>query len=407
MTILYTSPKKDFADEELSPREIVRRVTELAPVLKARAAETERDRRVSPDAIEMLRDAGVFRILQPRCFGGLEYGFLTLAETALSLASACGSTAWCACLSSAHAWIVALYPLEAQQEIWADPNAILASSNMPVGKCVRRPGGYAISGSWSFASNADNCQWFIVAAMLPPEGSRTEPVPAWFLVPASAARVRDTWFSAGLGGTGSNTIVIDDETFVPEHRVLTVPQINSGEAPGAAVHGNPLYRLSFTGTMPFALSSLPLGMAIGAVSDFIGIASTKTVAQAGGPPVPMKSIPSVQVAIGDASSAVEAARALLIGDLIELEGNLAKGVLPDIPTRVRNRRNHAYTARQAAHAVTTLFEATGANGADLSNPIQRAWRDVNVAARHISLNWPGVSAMYAQQQLGLPVIGTF
>lgn len=407
MTTRDASVKLTAAAEYLSPDEIISRGKRLVPMLKARAEQTEKDRRVSPEVIEMMHDTGIFRIFQPKTFGGLEYGFTTLAKFNFVVAGGCGSTAWCTCLSSAHNWIVSLYPLEAQQEVWADPKALLAGSYMPIGKAIRRPGGYGISGAWPFSSNSDNCSWFIVGAMLPPEGERADPVPAWFLIPASQATVRDTWFSSGLSGTGSNTIAVPDEIFVPDHRVLTVPQINSTQAPGTSVNTNPLYRLTFTGSMPVALATLPIGMALGAIDDFTEMARTKTVAQAGGPPAAMKTLPPVQLAIGEASAAADAASALLMRDLTDLEAGLARGVVPDIPERILHRRNHGYAVRQAAHAVNTLFEALGASGGDLSNPVQRAWRDVNVAARHISLNWPTVGSMYAQEQLGLPPKGTF
>ncbi len=407
MVIRSATVKEPSGEEYLSADEIIARAARFVPMLKARAEQTERDRRVSPEIMEMMHDTGIFRLFQPKAFGGFEYGFSTLAKFNFALAKGCGSTAWCTCLSAAHNWIVGLYPLEAQEEVWADRRSIVAGSYMPVGKCIRRKGGYGLSGSWPFSSNSDNCDWYIVGGMLPPEGERNAPVPAWFLIPANEAEIHDTWFSSGLSGTGSNTIVVADEIFVPEHRVLTVPQINSGNAPGAALSANPLYRLTFTGSMPVALATLPLGMALGAVEDFTAIAQSKTVAQAGGPPVPMNSLPSVQLAIGEASATVDAGRALIMRDLDELEAGLAIGQLPDIPTRIRHRRNHAYVARGAAHAVNTLFEALGASGSELSNPIQRAWRDVNVAVRHISLNWPTVGAMYAQQQLGLPPKGTF
>src|ERR1700675_1757578 len=43
-------------------------------VARERALETERSRRVSADLIAMMRDAGLFRIMQPRAYGGDELG---------------------------------------------------------------------------------------------------------------------------------------------------------------------------------------------------------------------------------------------------------------------------------------------------------------------------------------------
>jgi alkylation response protein AidB-like acyl-CoA dehydrogenase len=90
-----------------------------------------------------------------------------------------------------------------------------------------------------------------------------------------------------------------------------------------------------------------------------------------------------------------------------MERTLAAGGLPDMDQRLRHRRNHGFAGQLASTAVNGLFEALGANGGALSNPVQRAWRDINVAVRHISLHWPATAAMYGQHRFGLPPKGQF
>jgi resorcinol 4-hydroxylase (FADH2) len=396
------SGKSDMSGEQL-----LQRVSKLAPMLKARSEQTDRDRRVSPDVIDALRETGLFRTLQPKRFGGLELGISDMIRFNLVLGAACPSTVWCAGQAVIHNWIVGLYPLEAQQEVWSDPGAIVAGSYLPAGKCERTDGGYRLSGSWAWASNCDNTAWYIVGAMVPPEGGPGAPTPSWFLIPKSDATIKDTWFSAGLAGTGSKTIVIDDPVFVPRHRALPLPVVNSTNAPGAALNSNPLYRLTFAGSAPFSLSSMVVGMALGAVQDFTGIAKAKSGTQIGGPPLALSGLQHIQLALAEGAAAVDAASTLLLRDAAELESGLAKGELPSVPQRIRNRRDHAYAVKLSVQAVTGVFEALGANVCLLSNPVQRAWRDVNVAARHITFAWPVVGAMYAQQQLGLEPKGTY
>ncbi|MCX7056507.1 MAG: acyl-CoA dehydrogenase family protein [Proteobacteria bacterium] len=392
---------------DLSREELLQRVSNLAPMLKARAEQTDRDRRVSAEVIEALRATGLFRTLQPKQFGGLEFGISDMIRLNLVVGAACPSTAWCAGQAVIHNWIVALYPLEAQQEVWSDPGAIVAGSYLPAGKCERAAGGFRLSGAWAWASNCDNASWYIVGAMVPPEGGAGGPVPSWFLVPRSDATISDTWFSAGLAGTGSKTVVIDTPVFVPQHRALPLPVINSSNAPGAALNSNPLYRLTFAGSAPFSLSSMVVGMALGGVQDFTDIVRARTGTQIGGPPLALSGLPHIQLALAEGAAAVDAASTLLLRDAAELESGLAKGELPAVAQRIRNRRDHAYATKLAAQAVTGVFEALGANACMLSHPVQRAWRDVNVASRHITFSWPVVGAMYAQQQLGLPPVGSY
>ncbi|ABQ69439.1 Acyl-CoA dehydrogenase, type 2, C-terminal domain [Rhizorhabdus wittichii RW1] len=394
-------------DETQGAAEVLARVRALVPALKDLAEITERERRVSAETTGLLRETGVHRLLQPRRFGGLEANFSDLVRANMELGRGCASTAWCTSIAAIHNWIVALYPLEAQEEVWADPRNIVAGSYMPAGTCERVAGGYRIGGAWSFASNCDNSQWFIVGAMLPPEGEGGPPQVGWFLLPCQDAEVVDTWYSMGMSGTGSKTISIERPVFVPSHRVMSIAQVNSTAAPGTAVHGNPLYRLTFAAAAPSMLISPALGAAQGAVEDFDTLAQSKMSAQAGGPPAPMKSLANNQIAIATAAASVDAARLMILTDLAEMERTLAAGGLPDMDQRLRHRRNHGFAGQLASTAVNGLFEALGANGGALSNPVQRAWRDINVAVRHISLHWPATAAMYGQHRFGLSPKGQF
>lgn len=387
--------------------EVLQRARSVIPTLKAKARQTETDRRVSAETTALLKDLQLNRLMQPRRFGGFEFGFTELVRLNFELAQGCGSTAWCLCLANTHNWLLGLFPGEVQEEVWADPSAMISGSYMPVGKCQKVEGGYKISGSWGFASNCDNSSWYIVGAMVPPDAEGLPPTPTWFLLPQRAARIEDTWNSTGLAGTGSKTITVDEPIFVPQARALSLAVINSGQAPGAMVNKNPLYRLTFTGSAPFALSSLPVGMAMGAVEDFKDAARSKMAAQLGGPPLPMAELPFVQSALAEAAAAVDAAALLLLRDTSEIDAAFAKNEMISVDQRIRHRRDHSYTGRLVERAGTALFEVMGANGGSLSNPVQRAWRDINVAVRHISLAWPNVGPMYGQYALGLKPKGTY
>lgn len=387
--------------------DLLSRARAIVPTLKEKARQTELDRRVSDETTAMLKDLQLSRLMQPKRFGGLEYGFSELVKLNFEVARGCGSTAWCLCLANTHNWLLGLFPEEVQQEVWADPAAMVSGSYMPVGKCQKVEGGYRLSGSWSFASNCDNSSWYIVGAMVPPEAEGAPPVPTWFVLPRQDTRIEDSWYSAGLAGTGSKTIVVDEAVFVPAYRALPLAVINSGQAPGTLVNKNPLYQLTFTGSAPFALSSLPVGMAMGAIEDFKAAARGKMAAQMGGPPVPMVELPFVQSALAEAAASVDAASLLLLRDAGEIDAAFEKAEMISVDQRIRHRRDHSYAGKLAERAGSALFEVMGANGGALSNPVQRAWRDISVAVRHISLAWPNVGPMYGQYALGLKPKGSY
>ena len=170
---------------------------------------------------------GLARILMPARFGGYELDFETWHDAVLEISRADASHGWCASLIVHHAHLVAQFPEECQQAVWADgPDVAIAASFAPRAQAKRVPGGYRVSGeNSSFSSGVDHSTWVMVGAMLPGEGA-----PEWvfFMIPPGDYTVRDTWFTAGMRGTGSNTIVTDN-VFVPETRMLRLTDLRQGK----------------------------------------------------------------------------------------------------------------------------------------------------------------------------------
>ena len=194
--------------------EILGRVRKLRSEIESRALATEKAKRVPAETMEALRDADVFRTMQPERFGGYEYGPAELAQIGFELGRACGSTGWCGTLAVCFGWMTAFFPLEAQQEVWDNPDNLLAVSYAPTPTVEEVDGGYKISGSWPWASGVDSAAWLILAALLPGKGG--PPTLAWCLVPVGDVAVdHDSWHVSGLEGTGSKTVAISepDNTF--------------------------------------------------------------------------------------------------------------------------------------------------------------------------------------------------
>jgi len=393
---------------KVAMEELARRARALIPTLRARAQSVEQTRRVSPETTQMLRDAELFRLMQPSRFGGFEYGFTELIDIVFEIGRGCGSTAWCYGLGAVHQWLLATFPLQAQNDVWAeDPDTLLCGSYAPAANAVRTGRGFEISGKWSFASNCDNSDWALVGVMFPAEGDGN-PKPGFLLLPRKDYRIEDDWFTVGLAGTGSKSIVVQEKLFVPEHRMLTFEQASSNNPPGAAEHANWVYRIPFLAGVPVSIASPALGMVQGAIDEFVEFIGTRTTrgAVAGGGN-PMAQFPQVQSRIAEAAAALDGAKLLLKRDTRDVEHGAASGQFISVEKRIRNRRDHAYAVRLAVHAVNALFEAVGGGGLHLSSGIQRAWRDVNAVGHHISLNWDVVSTMYGQHYLGLEPKGQY
>jgi alkylation response protein AidB-like acyl-CoA dehydrogenase len=323
------------------------------------------------------------------------------------VAAGCGSTGWVFSLGIVHQWLVATMPKQAQDEYWSDRDAISGGSYPPVGKAVRVDGGYRLSGSWGFTSGCDHMQWLFLGAMVPPAEEGAPPKPAFFMVPQGDVSLDDNWFTMGLAGTGSKTTVGTD-LFVPEHRVVMVPDLLAGTTPGAAIHGNPIYRQSMLSSLPFALVAPVLGMAQGALDDFVDMVKVRTTrgAVAGGN-IRMAEFATIQSRVAEAAGSIEAAR-LTIGHALERSRTASEGgEQADHNVRLRNRLAQAFSVRLLVQAVDALFAASGGQGIFMNKPIQRAWRDAHAAGVHVSMNWDAVSTMYGQHALGLDPKGQY
>ena len=151
-----------------SVAELIERARKIGVVAREKALETEQRRHVSAELIGMMRDAELFRLMQPERFGGFEYGYDVFVELVAAIGAGDGSTGWVYSLGAVHPWLIACYPEETQQEIWnQDRDAIAAVSYAPTGKAVPDKDGYRLTGRFSFASGVDNANWGIVGGMLP------------------------------------------------------------------------------------------------------------------------------------------------------------------------------------------------------------------------------------------------
>ncbi len=393
-----SATKPDLAD-------LLARARAIAELARERAQQTEATRRVGDDMIEHMRQADLFRVMQPRVYGGFEYGFDVFAQIVAAIARGCGSAGWVYALLASHQWLIACFSKAAQDEVWQDRNALAAGTYAPVARAVAADGGYQISGVGSFCSGCDNAQWQLLGGMIPQADGAAQP--GFFLLRSDDCTIDDNWHTMGLAGTGSKNIVVSN-AFVPFHRTLAFAELLDASAPGMRTNPNPVYRQSFLAVLPIAIVAPVLGIAEGALADFLAMASVRTTrgAVAGGNRR-MADFSAVQLRLAEASASIDAARLMIFRDLAEAFAIAARGDPLGIDVRLRNRRDQAFCVRLLIAAIDALFLAAGGQGLFLEQPLQRAWRDAHAAASHISLNWDSAGSMYGQFMLGLEPKGQY
>lgn len=376
--------------------ELLDRARSLLPELRQRAAETEKQRMVSPDVIAMLREVGLTRVGQPERFGGVEVGMDVVSALIAELATACGATGWVYGILLDHNITMGMFPAEAQEDLWGDdPHMLVSSGIAPAGKAVRVDGGFRVTGRWNFSSGCDHCQWVFVHTAAPPEKDGDAPTPTYFLLPRSDYEIIDTWYVMGLSGTGSKDINIDN-AFVPTHRTVSIHDININDSPGCAVNPGVIYKLPRVNIVPFALVSTAMGLVTGLYDTFVAQIRER---QSRG--IKLAELQSMQMRVAEASAEIDSARLLLQRDTAEtMEAIRRDGTVSD-DLCARNRRDMAYVAVLCSRAAERLFSATGGGGLYTGNEMQRMYRDVRAVAAHHINSWDISGTLYGKYAFGL------
>ena len=372
-------------------------VRDLLPGLRERADEAER-LRVVPDAnIKELEETGFFKLLQPRRFDGLEADPVDFYTAVRDIASACGSTGWVSSVVGVHPWQVALFSDEAQQAVWGEDTATrLSSSYAPTGKAVVTDGGYRLSGKWSFSSGADHCSWVLLGGLVL-DGDGNVVDFKTFMLPRPDYTINDVWHMVGLSGTGSNDVVVDD-VFVPEAFTLSMGETGSCRGPGQAQNTSDLYKLPFHSIFTGTITTPIIGMAMGAYAEHVEMQQQRSRAAYLGEKASKD--PFAMVRIARASSEIDAAWALLVGNIREEQAHVARGEQIPLRLRLKVRRDQVIGSQRAIDAIDELFEASGGRALAQGTYLQRAWRDAHAGRVHAANDPERALQMFGAHEFG-------
>ncbi len=380
----------------VTPEMLVQRARDLVPTLKARVAEAEAQRNLPADTIADMKAAGLFRILQPKQYGGYEMDPEVFYDVCMTLAEGCMSTAWVYGVVGVHNWQMALFDPKAAEEVWGDNDGsvLIASTYMPKGQVTPVDGGFKFSGRWGFSSGIAHCDWVLLGGLIFSEGQ--PPEYRTFLLPKSDFEVVDTWHTMGLKGTGSNDIVVKD-VFVPEHRTHKASDGFMGTNPGRHTFTADLYKLPFGQIFVRAVSSAAIGGLQGGIDTFrdfaavrVGDMGNKTSEQ--GP---------AQLAIAEAATAVDEMKLVLRRNFGVLMGKIRAGqALDDVPQRLHFRYQASQVVERSAQHVYKLFSACGGRGIFTDFPLHRYMTDIFAARGHYANNPDQFGRNYGGVMLG-------
>ncbi|MBV9894848.1 MAG: acyl-CoA dehydrogenase family protein [Chloroflexi bacterium] len=368
---------------------LLRRAAELVPVLKERAVQTERLRRLPRETVDDLVASELMRLGVPERFGGLGPDYDRAYPIAAELARGCAAAAWCYSLWTVHAWMVGHMPERAQTEFFANGPDVLCSSSFATTSTVKSEpcdSGLRLSGRWEFSSGSDHADWLLLG---------TGAAGALALVPRPDFEVLDTWHASGLCGSGSHDVVVNN-AFVPGHRLLDIDLAGASDLTGWELHHRLTYRVPLRVMLAWDLVAPLLGVAQAALDEFVHrIQAGKTGAY-------MARSEVIQLRIAEASAGVEAARALMHHRIAWVLAKASRGDAFSELERATVARDRAFVVRLCMQAVNGLFDVSGGHALFLSDPLQRAHRDAQAIAHRAGLTLEFVGTNYGRLALASP-----
>jgi 3-hydroxy-9,10-secoandrosta-1,3,5(10)-triene-9,17-dione monooxygenase len=380
-----------------SAEELVARARALAPKLRERAVRAERDRNIPQESVDEFIEAGLIHTLQPKRWGGYEHDHEVAFDIAVELGkSTCGSSAWCLNYLADHACMLALFPEEAQHDVWSRNNAAcIATSAAPTGKVAPAAGGYRLDGRWSWCSGLRHSQWIMIGGLVQRPGE-DHPDMRLYLVPVAELKQDDTWYCAGLRASGSNTAVLDN-VFVPEHRSVSFSVLREGCSPGSKVNANPMYRAPFIALHSYALLGPVLGVARGGYAEFVQWTRQRYLTYT---QLAIAQHVPVQIRVAEIAAQIDAAELLARRAFAMARADYAG--MP-LATRTLLRRDFTYALRILREALDDLVKISGSSGLMDDNPVQRCWRDAHAISSHVVMNWDVPAENFGRTEFGLPL----
>jgi len=369
-------------------------VNTLVDRLRVRAPETERLRRMHPDNLRDLTEAGVFRLAMPTDVGGHQADEDIVAEVLAQISRGCPSTGWMCTIMLISNVIPALLADEAADEIYATTDLRITTTIAPTGQAVPVDGGYRVSGQWTWNTAGVHSNWFAPGCIVPGE---EDSGPRLVLMPTTEVKHQDNWRAAGMAGTATNIATVGD-VFVPAARTILVKDLAEGRYPTRRYSYLPYFNRPFVLYINAGSAPALLGIARGAMDCFMQTLPTRGAITYTAWPKAAEA-PLVHHQLAKAQYHLEAAE-MFTSRL----SALYRGVLERPPTILERAQARAYIGHIASlsRACTNqLFEASSASHTLLTADIQRYFRDINVLHQHAAIQPNSGDEVYGRVLAGL------
>lgn len=368
---------------------LLQAVEEICQVIEEHAQAAEAHRQLADEVYDAMYRAGLFAMLAPKAYGGLEVHPIEAMQVWEAVARIDSAAAWNLVMNQAISCYAAWLPDEGARELFRDGIPTTAGAFNPPAAATRADGGWRITGRVPFASGCHQARWLAMPAA-EMDGGRPKVDPATgkpkmfgTFFPRTQAEILDTWQTVGMRGTGSADVAVRD-LFVPDHMTAPVCPLSR---PATGFEG-PLYRMwPFTAIL--GETAVSVGIAAAAVDQAVELCKAKTAAYNA---LPLREQQLPQYQMGKAKARVEASRDTLYrAASVAYDEVAGSGAGLSSDAKIRLQLAVCFAAEACAEAIRLVNDVAGASSIRLQRPFERYFRDCHVLLQHTSKS----SARYA------------
>jgi len=373
MTVL-DAPAADAGLDSPAADAVLAAAIRLRPSIAAAAAQIERERRVPEEIIKAIQDAGIFRMLLPREFGGDQVELPVAVAVTTEIARADASAGWQVVVGAGNQYFLGKLGETSMRAAMAVGHDVLVRGALaPKGTARPVPGGYRLTGRWPLASGSYEPAWVPAGFLISGErGPRKlpdgRPDLRLAVLPPDQVTWFDTWDAVGLRGSQSQDFAVDD-VFVAEEWTGSFFADSSIDAPW--------FRLPPMPTAPLH-AAVVVGALKGMVDDLGSLAETKKPAF--GPGQTLAEDPAFTNRFGERAADVDMLDVANHHVATTFMRMARAGQAPDPRLHAVNARIH----HAATEIANDLIGLAGSTALYMSNDMQRRWRDIRCAAQHVS-----------------------
>jgi alkylation response protein AidB-like acyl-CoA dehydrogenase len=358
-------------------------VESLRPLLQENAAGAEANRKMAPEVMTALVDAGLLRMWIPRALGGLEVPPNAALAVMEALARIDPATGW---VVSNCVFITTLYqflPLTVMEEILGDPKAVTCGSFAPPGTAQANEDGYLLNGNWAFGSASHYATSLVTSNVLTDADGTVQmeggaPVTVVAAFSPESATLLDTWHTLGLRATGSTNFTVSN-LHVPQDHAFVLGPWDMTDGPFAA----PLYRMGLI-IDAVRIAQVGVGMAQGALDEVISVATAKIPAYT---TTLTADRATVQERVARAQALIQAARHTLRATVASAWESVQTGPRITGQSCVPMGLAASFALEASVQAVDLLYASIGSTAFRDESPLQKRFRDLETLRQYAIASW--------------------